>query len=64
MVVLNEGYIKAGGLIKGFLVEAFEKETARVPEDFRLDQQNVGDGGQCDIHKTVPSLSSCIMYCP
>ena len=64
MIVLNKSYGKAGGFFECFLVEAFEKETARVTENLGLDQQNVGDGGRSDFQNTVPSLSSCFMYCP
>jgi hypothetical protein len=51
MVVLDKDRVNAGLFLPGFLVEAFVKKSARVAEDFWLDDQDVGDVGFYDVHR-------------
>jgi len=51
MVVLDKDRVNAGLFAPDFLVEAFVKKSARVAENFRLDDQYVGNFGFDDIHK-------------
>jgi hypothetical protein len=55
MVVLDKDRVNAGLFAPDFLVEAFVKKSARVAENFRLDDQYVGNFGFDDIHKLVDS---------
>jgi len=64
VVVLNELVVGAGGLIEGFLVEAFIEEAARVAKHLGFDDQHVGDGGRGDFHALFFSFSRRCMYCP
>ena len=50
MVVLHEVEVQAGGLVEGFLVEAFKEKTACVAEHFGFDDEDVGDGGGGYLH--------------
>jgi hypothetical protein len=43
--VQSGGLEGLGGLVRGFLVEAFIEETAGVAEYFGLDDEDVWDGG-------------------
>lgn len=50
VVVLHEVVVGARGRVEGLLVKALVEETARVPKDLRLDDQDLGDGGGLDLH--------------
>ena len=44
VVVLDKVLVQTRGLVKGFLVEAFIEEAARITKHLRFDDQRVGDG--------------------
>lgn len=50
MVVLNEHNVVADRVIEYLLIEAFYEKTARVPEYFRLEDENSFYGSGCDFH--------------
>ncbi|CKU06480.1 Uncharacterised protein [Mycobacterium tuberculosis] len=64
MVVLNEFKLLANRLVKCALVEALEKETTRIAEYFRLDDQHLWNGGFDHIHERTSSASRWFRYLP
>ena len=57
VVVLHKVQVQAGGMVEGFLVEAFEEETTGVAEHFGFDDEYVWNGGGGDFHAGGRSVS-------
>ena len=64
LVVLDEGHGRADGGVECLLVEALEKEAARVAEHLRLDDQHAGQGGRGHLHQNTWLLAICSRYWP
>ena len=62
VVVLNKVQGEAGGLVKGFLVEAFIKEAARVAEHFGFDHKHIRNGSWRDFHDGLASVNKRCRY--
>jgi Leu/Phe-tRNA-protein transferase len=52
VIVLHEAGRNSSELLEVSLVKTLEKESTGVAEDFRLNNQHIGDFGTNDIHES------------
>jgi hypothetical protein len=58
VIVLNKVTVNPGQLVPGTLIEALKKEAAIVAEQFRLNNQDIGNGSGDDVHPVTPNKMS------